>query len=91
MYYFEYGAPLGQHFKIKPSRCTAKHKPATFGTIICFESTKQFRLGSILNKWRYKHPLPLERCPASTPEPIAIVLMSKCPLQCVSVHLEPLF
>lgn len=40
------------------------------------KSVQRLRFGSVCKKWDSKHPLPLDLCPATTPEPISSVIMS---------------
>lgn len=69
-YYFEYGAPLGQHCKLWAFKCTKKQWLATLGTKLWLKSVKQLTLDSIWKKFDDSCPLftnpaqpqPLKKC-----------------------------
>lgn len=63
---------LNQRYKKRRKSYTGRHESATFD--------KKFAIGLVVGvrkKWGQKHPLPLQRCPASAPEPISIVLLCR--------------
>lgn len=77
---FELGTSLGHSIFKFGLRGAQKYTNLQLMVNLLFKLYKRLSLDSVPKKWGCKHTLTFAHCPASTPESIAVVVISKCSL-----------